>query len=290
MPGATRSLLFVPGARPAIFEKAMGSGADIVCVDLEDAVPPSGKDAARPDGVAWLAGAAAGDACTRALRINGLKTVAGLRDLAAVADAAPAAGLVVMPKVDEAAEVRIVDAALTEAGSDAGLVVLIESVDGLENVQEIVAASSRVKLAMFGAVDLSAELGCDNAPGPLAYARARVVHAARRAGVPAMDVPSLNFRDLDAVAAEAEAARAMGYSGKAAIHPTNVGAVNGVFTPTPEQVAQARKVIAAYEASETGLVVIDGKLIEAPVIRAMRARMEAAEAAGVAPNQAEAGE
>lgn len=274
---ALRSLLFAPATRPEVFEKAAGTGADVVCVDLEDAVAPPLKDGARGDAVAWLTGDP-----RHAVRLNGLKTAAGLRDLLAVAEAAPAAGLVVLPKVDDAAEVAQADAILTEAGAGVRLAALIESVDGLETVQAIAAASPRLTMLLFGAVDLSAELGCANDAPALAYARGRCVHAARRAGVALLDVPSLDFRNLEGVRAEAEAAKALGFSGKAAIHPSNVPVIHEVFTPSAEEIEEAKRVMAAFEASETGLVVLDGKLIEAPVIRTMKARLDAAEAAGAA--------
>ncbi|HKK37215.1 MAG TPA: CoA ester lyase [Paracoccaceae bacterium] len=281
MARARRSLLFAPATRPEVFEKAMGSGADLVCVDLEDAVAPPLKAGARPDGVRWLA-EGPGPAHRRALRTNGLKTRAGLADLLAIAEAAPAGGLVLLPKVDDPAEVVQADAVLSEAGAGCELAALIESVDGLEHAQAIAAASPRLTLLLFGAVDLSAELGCENAAGPLAYARGRCVHAARRAGKALLDVPSLDFRNLDAVRAEAESAKAMGFHGKAAIHPSNVAVINETFTPTAEEIAEAKEIVALYEASESGLVVREGKLIEAPVIRTMQARLAAAEAAGAA--------
>lgn len=278
MPAPRRSLLFAPATRPETFAKALATGADLVCVDLEDAVAPPLKAEARPAGVEWLA-AGPGPAHRRALRLNGLKTRAGLADLLALAEAAPAGGLVLLPKVDDPAEIAQADAILSEAGAGCELAALIESVDGLEHAQAIAAAAPRLTLLLFGAVDLTAELGCEIAPAPLAYARSRCVHAARRAGLAILDVPSLNFRDLDAVREETEAAKAFGFHGKACIHPSNVAVINDVFTPTPEEVAEAREIVALFEASETGLVVRDGKLIEAPVIRAMQARLAAAAAA-----------
>ncbi|MEM6439837.1 MAG: CoA ester lyase [Pseudomonadota bacterium] len=271
---ALRSLLFAPATRPEVFEKAAGTGADLVCVDLEDAVAPPLKDGAREAAVGWLTGDP-----RRSVRLNGLKTAHGLKDLLAVAEAAPAAGMVVLPKVDDAAEVAQADAILTAAGSGVALAALIESVDGLENVQAIAGASARLTMLLFGAVDLSAELGCANDAPALAYARGRCVHAARRAGLALLDVPSLDFRNLDGVRAEAEYAKGLGFSGKAAIHPSNVAVIHEVFTPSTEEIDEAERVMAAFEASETGLVVLDGKLIEAPVIRTMKARLEAAEAA-----------
>jgi citrate lyase subunit beta/citryl-CoA lyase/(S)-citramalyl-CoA lyase len=277
---ARRSLLFVPGTRPDRFDKAIASGADMVCVDLEDAVPPAGKDAARGAAMTWLTQADNGP--ERVVRINSLKTRAGLADLGAVADAAPQQGLIFLPKVDGPDEVRIADAILTEAGSPIGLMALIESLDGLENVQAIARSTPRLELLMFGAVDFVAELGSDLASEPLLYARSRIVHAARRAGIGALDVPSLAIHDLDTLAAETRAAKSLGFSGKAVLHPANVETVNAVFSPTLEETAKAREIVAAFEASTTGLVVIDGKLVEKPVIRKMEQLLAAAKAAGVA--------
>lgn len=277
---ARRSLLFVPGARPDRFDKAAASDADIVCIDLEDSVPPAGKDAARVDALAWLAAQHPKERRELALRCNGVKTLAGIRDLAAFADAGVDGGLLVLPKVDTADEVRWVDALMTGAGSGAMLVALIESVDGLENVQAIAAATPRLCLLLFGAADLSAELGVAMAHEPLLYARSRCAHAARRAGIGLLDVPTLDFRDLQKVADEAEAAKRLGFTGKAVLHPDNVAAVNRCFTPTDREIDEAEEVIALFDASPTGLVVRNGKLIEAPVIRAMQAIVDTARLTG----------
>lgn len=277
---ARRSLLFVPGARPDRFDKAADSGADIVCLDLEDSVPPAGKDAARTAALDWITTHHAKTGQEIALRCNGVKTLAGIRDLAAYAEAAIAGGLFVLPKVDSAEEVRWVDALLTEAGSDATLVALIESVDGLENVHAIASAAARLGVLLFGAADLSAELGVAMEHEPLLYARSRCVHAARRAGIRLLDVPTLDFKNRDKVADEAKTAKRLGFSGKAVLHPDNVEPVNGCFTPSDSEVAEAETVVALFEASQTGLVVRNGKLIEAPVVRAMRAIADAARLTG----------
>ncbi|WP_419908240.1 HpcH/HpaI aldolase/citrate lyase family protein [Hoeflea sp.] len=276
---ARRTLLFVPGTRPERFAKALAAGADMVCVDLEDAVPPDSKADARAAAVPWLAEPSTGP--ERVVRINSLKTLDGLKDLTALAEASPVSGLVFLPKVDGADEPAIADAVLTEAGSGAGLIALIESVDGLENVHQIASAAPRLQMLMFGAVDLAAELGCDLADEPLLYARSRIVHAARRAGVNAMDVPAIDFRDMDALEKEARRAMSMGFDGKAVLHPDNVAVVNSVFSPTAEEAAFAKRVVELFEASETGLVVLDGKLIERPVIRKMEQVLASAAAAGL---------
>ncbi len=276
---ARRSLIFVPGNRPDRFEKALAAKSDLVCVDLEDAVPPGGKRNSRRVAVSWLSEGRQGP--ERAVRINSLKTVDGLRDLTSIAEAVPADGVLLLPKVDGPEELAIAEAILVESGSGSRLGALVESVDGLEHVQAIASASSRLEFLLFGAVDLAAELGCDLCQASLMYARSRIVHAARRAGIAAFDAPSLDFRNLEALEDEARMAKSLGFSGKAVLHPDNVPVVNSVFSPTPEEVANARRVVDAFSDSSTGLIVIDGKLVEKPVLRKMEQILEAAEAACV---------
>ncbi len=266
---ARRSLLFVPGSRPDRFDKAAASGADIACIDLEDAVAPAGKDEAREATLAWLAARKPVRGREIALRINGLKTLAGIADIAAFAKAGAPADILVLPKVDSGDEIGWAADLLAEAGAPTALMALIESAHGLENVHAI-AAGPRLELLLFGAVDLSAELGMAMEHEPLLYARSRCAHAARRAGVGLLDVPTLDFKNLGRVEDEARTAQALGFTGKAALHPSNIETVNTVFTPSPEAIARARQIIDLFERSETGLVVLDGKLIEAPVVRAMR--------------------
>ncbi len=261
-----RTLLFAPGNRGEVHAKALASGADVVCLDLEDAVPPHAKAEARGLALPFLTDGASPE---RSLRINSLRSAEGFHDLLAVVEARPSGGVVFLPKVDSAEEVRIADDILTEAGLACGLAVLIESNRGLENVVAILAASPRIRFALFGAADLSAELGVAMEHEPLLWARARVVHAAKLAGIDVLDVPSLAFRDLDQVRAETEAAKRLGFTGKAVIHPSNVAVVNAVFTPTPGEIDRAESVVKAYRDSPNGLAMVDGKLVERPVVRAM---------------------
>jgi citrate lyase subunit beta/citryl-CoA lyase/(S)-citramalyl-CoA lyase len=129
------------------------------------------------------------------------------------------------------------------------------------------AASPRVVWGMFGGVDFAAEMGLPIAHEPLLYARQRLVHAARLAGVDLYDVPCLAFRDLGTVETESQVARSLGFSGKAALHPSNVATINAAFTPSAEEIARAERIVAAYEASPNGLAVLEGKLVEKPVVR-----------------------
>ena len=174
-----------------------------------------------------------------------------------------------LPKVLGPEEVRWLDDLLTERGHATRLHVIIETNAGLENAQTIAQSSDRVDALFFGGVDMAAELRCKNAWEPLLYARSRVVHAAAAAGIDAIDVPYLDLHDLEGMVREAELARDLGFSGKGAIHPNQIAAINGVFSPTEAEVAHAQKIVDAFAEADTGLVVVDGKLIEKPVLREM---------------------
>lgn len=262
-----RSLLFAPANRPAIHDKALAAGADIVCLDLEDAVPPADKASARHTATGFLTDASGPE---RVVRINGLRSADGLRDILALLDAEPTGGTIFLPKVATADEVRLTDKLIAEAAAPLKIAVLIESLEGLHNVVEILRASPRISFAMFGAVDYAAELGVEVATEPLFHARTTLIHAAKLAGVDLLDVPCLAFRDEEAVRTEAVAARSLGFTGKAALHPSNLGILNTAFSPSEAEIAHAEKVIALFEQSPNGLAMLDGKLIEKPVIRSMQ--------------------
>jgi citrate lyase beta subunit len=265
MTGYFRSLLFSPGSRPERFARALASGADAVCIDLEDAVAASDKDAARAAAMAFLAERGGPE---RVVRINRVGSVDGLRDLLAVLVARPAAGIVFLPKVESPGEVKVVDALLAEAGLALGIGILIETTEGLERAAEIAMASPRIAFLMFGGADLAGELGTAVADEPLLYGRSRVVAVGVRAGVQVLDMPALDFRDAGAVRKEAERARALGFTGKAAIHPDNVAAVNAAFMPGEDEVAAARRIVDAAAAGSGGVVAVDGRMVDRPVVRA----------------------
>ena len=147
--------------------------------------------------------------------------------------------------------------------------VIIETNAGLEACHEIAHCSARIDALFFGGVDMAAELRCENAWEALLYARSRVVHAAASAGLDVIDVPYLDLDDHDGMVIAAKQAKALGFSGKGSIHPKQIPLLNNVYTPTEEQVAHAKRIITTFEEADTGLVVIDGKLIEKPVLRDM---------------------
>lgn len=275
-----RSFIFSPGLRPEMFPKALASGADIVCVELEDGIAPKDKGAARAHAMKLFETPQADDGVERIVRINCLREAFGIADVQAVlaTDAPPPA--LMMPKVRTPDEVVLLDDLLTERGHVTRLHVIIETNRALEAVFEIADCSPRIDALFFGGVDMAAELRCESSWEPLLYARSRVVHAAASAGLDVIDVPYLDLEDAQGMIVAAKQAKALGFSGKGAIHPKQISAINEVFTPSAEEIARAQRIIQAFEEADTGLVVIDGKLIEKPVLRDMYRILAIAERTG----------
>tara|TARA_E500000318_G_scaffold109098_1_gene121334 strand:- start:2629 stop:3489 length:861 start_codon:yes stop_codon:yes gene_type:complete len=272
-----RSFIFSPGLKPDMFPKALACGTDIVCVELEDGIAPKDKDEARRNAMGLFAQPQADDGVERIVRINCLREAFGLADVQAVLESDTPPPALMLPKVRTPDEVVWLDNLLTERGHDTRLHIIIETNAGLEAVHDIARSSPRIDALFFGGVDMAAELRCRNAWEPLLYARSRVVHAAASAGLDVIDVPYLDLQDPDGMRREAELARDLGFSGKGSIHPRQIQVLNEVFTPNAEAIAHARRVVQTFEEADTGLVVIDGKLIEKPVLRDMHRILAIAE-------------
>ncbi len=272
-----RSFIFSPGLKPEMFPKALASGADIVCVELEDGIAPKDKDEARGKALALFETPQADDGVERIVRINCLRDPFGLADVTAILKTNTPPPALMLPKVRTPDEIQWLDGLLTERGHACRLHIIIETNAGLEAVHDIARASPRIDALFFGGVDMAAELRCRNAYEPLLYARSRVVHAAASAGLDVIDVPYLDLNDPDGMKREAELVRDLGYSGKGSIHPKQIAALNEVFTPSAAQIAHAHRVIDTFAKADTGLVVIDGKLIEKPVLRDMHRILAIAE-------------
>lgn len=265
------SILFVPGSRPERFAKAADAGADAICIDLEDAVAESDKDGARESAIGALGRL---DRARAAIRINGLKTAAGLRDLLALGAAETRPGFVFVPMVESPAEPEIVRAVL---GDDTVRIVpLIETVKGLGMAEDI-AITAGVGAIMFGGGDFAAELGTELAWEPLLAARSRIVMACASARIGSIDVPYIDLEDAAGLAAETRRAKALGFAGKAAIHPRQVPAINAVMRPSEEELAEARAALAAYEAAGRRVVRHQGRMLEAPVVRRYQQMIETME-------------
>ncbi len=275
-----RSFIFAPGTRPDMFPKALASGADIVCVDLEDAVAPADKAAARTLALALFDAPQADDGIERIVRINCLRTPEGMADVQAVLGRETGPPALMLPTVKGPEEVRGLAELLDEFDRPCRLHVIIETNEGLEAAADIARASERIEALFFGGMDMAADLRCRPTWPALLYARSRVVHAAAGAGLDVIDVPYLDLEDLEGMRREAEAAAELGFTGKGAIHPRQIPVLNGIFSPDAEDIERARRIIAAFEEEGAGLLVIDGKLIERPVLRSMYRILAIAERIG----------
>ena len=259
-------LLFVPGHRPDRFEKARKASPEGVVLDLEDAVPAGEKGAARAAVIDYLATRSDGSAVH--VRINGASTRAGLDDLAALADGRlPADGLV-LPKVESARDIEIVRQ--LDPRPARALMAAVESAAGIDNARAIAAALGEGDALVFGGAELAADLGAAFAWEPLLAARCALVRAAAAARLPAFDVPFLKIDAPEALAEEARRVRDLGFSGKLAIHPAQVGPIRAAFSPTPDEVDRARRIVAAIEAAGGGVATVDGRMIDAPVAGSAR--------------------
>ncbi|BCO81759.1 citryl-CoA lyase [Mycobacterium paraintracellulare] len=249
-----RSLLFVPGDRPDRFAKAAASGADAVVLDLEDAVAPEAKGNARDAVAEWLAAGA-----TSVVRINGTGTDWHDEDLAMVARRECG---VMVPKARSAAHLAEISGQLP---TDTPLIALIETAPGVLAAAEICAADA-VARAAFGSVDLGAELGIDpDDHDCLQYARSALVMGSAAAGRAApLDGVTTAVHNDGAVSADAARAVRLGFGGKLCIHPRQVGIVNSRFSPSADELAWARRVVAA--AADGGVRTVDGRMVDKPVI------------------------
>lgn len=265
-----RSFIFTPGLKPEMYPKALACGTDIVCVELEDGIAPHDKTQARELALALFSQTQADDGVERIVRINCLRDAFGLADVQAVLSTDTPPPALMLPKVKTPDEVQWLDGLLTERGHDCRLHIIIETNQGLEAAYEIAHSSDRIEALFFGGVDMAAELRCKNQWDSLLYARSRVVHAAASAELDVIDVPFLDLQDPQGMEHEARLARDLGFSGKGSIHPKQVAILNQVFTPSEQEITDARELLAAFEAADTGLVVVKGKLIEKPVLREMQ--------------------
>ena len=281
-----RSLLFVPADGGSKLDKAMASGADAVIVDLEDSITPERKPQARAAALDFLKSAVGKAQRPRLLvRINGLETGMTDDDLEAIVAGKPDA--VVFPKAEGAASVVHLDAKLTAREAIAGvpegsikiLAQAVESAAGLFAINDFRDASPRLIGLTWGPEDLSAELGAESnrdeqgqLTEPYRLARSMCLYGAAAAKLPAIETVYVDFRNSEGLRRDTEAARRDGFTGRLAIHPAQVPIINEVFTPTAEQIAKAKAVVAAFAAQPgAGAVGIDGKMFDRPhLVRAQR--------------------
>ncbi|WP_108811993.1 aldolase/citrate lyase family protein [Sphingorhabdus sp. Alg231-15] len=258
------NFLFVPANRPERFEKAANSGADLICIDLEDSVPAEQKDSAREsvlDALKTL------DRAKMAVRINGLKTAAGLADLLALSATEQLPALLFLPMVESATEVEIAHSILGDRVE--GLIPLIETVRGLR-AGDAIAGSAGVTGMMFGGGDFSAELGTKLEWEPLLAARGAFILCCASAAVAAIDVPYIDMSNEAGLEEESARAKAMGFHAKAAIHPKQIALIAKAMKPTEAEVAEAIDAINAFDAAGGKAISYNGRMLEAPVMQRYR--------------------
>ena len=268
-----RSFIFTPGLQPEMFPKALVSGADMVCIELEDGIAIKDKDMARKNTINALKTLEVSNDVELVVRINCQRTKFGLLDLESFVSSEIKVKALMLPKVKTPDEITFIDDLLTDCNLDTDLHVIMETNEALENIYDIAHASKRTVALYFGGVDMAAELRVDNKWENLLYARSKLVHAGASAGIDVIDVPYLDLENMDGMKKEAELVRNLGFTGKGSIHPKQIKILNQVFTPPEDEILKAKKILEQFNNSNTGLVVIDGKLIEKPVLREMQRKI-----------------
>jgi len=283
-----------------MIEKAVASSADLVFLDLEDAVSPNEKVASRAKVIKALKTLDWGKK-TRAYRINDLETEYAYQDIISVVEeAGEHIDIIIVPKVKSAKDVWWVDVLLTQIEKRLklphriGLEVLIEEVEAIVNIEEIALSSPRLEALIFGPGDYSASQGMDSRviegqlddyPGdPWHYVRNRIAIAARLAHIDAIDGAYSDFKNPDGYRRECTRSRVMGFAGKWAIHPNQIGIANQVFSPSQEEIAYARKLDAAYteaQAKGQGAVAFEGKMVDVAIVRSVRNVIQKADQIGL---------
>jgi len=296
-PVIRRSELACPGSSSKMMAKAAASAADQVVFDLEDAVSVSQKVAARQMVIEALRTLDFG-ATIRAFRPNGVTTRFFYRDLIEVVEAAGASvDVVVLAKVRTAADVLFADRLLTQIEETVGLPVgriqlevLIESAAAVLHAEAIAQSTPRLGGLIFGLLDLAGDIGAKETGAEQFfyhnYAKAKTVIAAKAAGITAVDGITQAIRDPETCRRDAEMAARMGFDGKWAIHPSQVEIINAAFTPTPEEIARAERILRAYEADAAagrGALVVDDQMVDAATLRVEERTLALARKAGLLP-------
>lgn len=284
-----RALLYVPADDERKINKAVSLPVDCVILDLEDGVAPGRKDAARESAVRALQRMDFSNA-ERLVRINPVDRQPGLQDLEAILPARPDG--ILLPKIDSADTVHRVSETIArmekKRGWPAGgiaLIVIAETARAILRLETICSAEERVQAVIFGAEDLAADIGAVRSAGGMEVftARSLVVLNAAAAGIQALDVVNVNYRDLEALYADARQAANMGFAGKQIIHPAQIDSVQRAFTPSEDEVRQAQELIRAFEASVAngkGAFGLDGRMVDMPVIRRAENVLSRAASAG----------
>ena len=271
-------MLFVSGENAERFPKAVGAGADLVCIDLEDAVHADRKQSARDNVIGWLGTNRSSQGPPIALRINGLRTLDGVRDVLALHDSKARLDWLLVPKVEDAADLHALHAWAGDCFER--LTALIETPGGVENALTIAQSGGKLAALMLGGADLAVTLGAQFDWDGLLHARGRLVNAAKAAGLQTWDVPFIDLNRPDDLSDETRKVLALGFDCKVAIHPRQISIIHAAFAPSPAELAWAKALLqATRDGSSTGAFIFEGRMVDAPVLRNARRVVELSNAA-----------
>lgn len=266
---ACRSLMLTCGLHPHQYDRGEELGADIVTLDVEDSVPPASKPEARRAVLPYFTHPPR-PGFTRSLRINSLRSADGLRDVLTLLESGIAPEALMVPKVESAEELLMLEHLVCGRFERLGFLPIIETARGLCAVEEIATATPRVWALVLGTADLATSLGSVMTWEHLAFARYRLLAAAASADVPVIDSPCFDLDGDVGLQAELRKATEMGFAGKCAVHPTQVRAITEAFTPPPSAIARAREILTHTRESGGRICVIDGQMIGPPAVAGAR--------------------
>lgn len=261
---AFRSQLFVPGNRPDRFEKACQTEADLVCIDLEDAVGLSEKETARTTTLEWLSQTSHKHV---GIRINPVDTQFGQDDISALMATDFTLPFVMIPKLDSADQVKRLNDVLPDRLGD--FFAIIETARGLVNCHKIY-KQPRVKLSIYGAIDYAGDVGCDLSWETHLFARSKLVAQAAAHNVTLFDTPHTDIRNLEDCEVTTLKARNIGIFARSAIHPAQIEVIHKTLCPSKAERDHAKRLMAAFEEAKGNVAVLDGKMIEEPMVKAAR--------------------
>ncbi|MFE3205786.1 HpcH/HpaI aldolase/citrate lyase family protein [Embleya sp. NPDC059237] len=271
--GVGTTWLITPATEPDRFHTAVRSGADVALLDLEDSVPAHAKDTARTSALHFLTTTAANPGGssppTLGLRLNATSTIHGLKDLVAVAESGHTPAVLLVPKVESPHDIELVAHLVHARDSRPVVWALIETPRAIQRLPEILRARPLAGV-VFGAADYAAAVGCARDRRALLYPRSALAAGAAAAGIPAIDSPCFDLRDLEALRLEAHESKVLGFVGKGAVHPAQLGVIRDTFTPTGHELDAARALVAAADRDDGSITTVDGHMVGPPLIAAAR--------------------
>ena len=267
-----KSWLFTPATKADRFSRAAEVGADVLIIDLEDAVALSDKQKARTAALQYLE-EAVGNRLPCALRINAVVTRAGIDDLHSLLESSAQPDYIILPKCDSTGFVSMVRLLLDQTRKKTEIIALIESATGVESLHGIVTSDIKPAALLFGAADMAADLETKGDWEALSFVRSRIIQGAALTRVAVIDSPYFDIEDLDGLKRETRAAKNLGFHGKSAIHPKQIPIINEIFTPSAEEVAKARQIL---EVNQQGVGSVDHQMVDEAVARKARLVLERA--------------